>query len=267
VGGSGVNPPGTTPPASFFTYKIGKYKVQSSTTTPKICLNNSTIYDTISISGINGAIILDVDVTLSVSNRDDQDVDLFLRRGSTQSELTSDNGGSSDSYVNTIFDDEAATAITSGTAPFTGRFRPETPLNVFDGLSVNGDYVLQYTDDAATGFNSSLDNWKIEITYQDFIGIIHNITIPSEYYLSQNYPNPFNPNTIISYGLIKKGYVKLALYDITGREIALLINNIQDAGTYKYELSSDGLNLSSGVYFYKLTANDFTEVKKMMLIK
>jgi subtilisin family serine protease len=266
AGGSGVTPPGTTPPASFFSYRIGKYKVVLSSKTPLVCTNNSTIYDTINISGITEN-ITDVDIKLSVSNRDDQDVDLFLKFNALQSELTTDNGSSNDSYVNTVFDDEAATIITSGTAPYTGRFRPETPLSVFDGISPNGNWILQYTDDASTGFNSSLDAWMIEITYGTLVGINHTITIPSKYILLQNYPNPFNPSTVITFGLPKNGNTKLTVYDVTGKEAAILVNEYRDAGMYDITLDMNSLGLSSGVYFYKLESKDFVSVKKMVLIK
>lgn len=266
AGGSGVNPPGTTAPATFFSYRVGKYKFISSTTAPKICLNNSLIYDTITISGVIGN-VTDVDVRINISNRDDQDVDLFLLRAVGQSELTTDNGSSGDSYVNTVFDDEAATSITGGTVPFTGRFRPETPLTVFDGQTVNGQWILRYTDDAATGFNSSLDSWTLEITYDLPVGIHQTLTVPSVYSLSQNYPNPFNPATVISYGLPKNSHVNLTLFDVTGKEVSVLVNELQQAGMYDYTLSLNSLSLSSGVYFYKLTAGEFTAVKKMILIK
>lgn len=266
AGGSGVNPPGTVFPPSFFTYRVGKYRVQYSTTTPKVCLNNSTIYDTIFVSGINDSVI-DVDVKINISNRDDQDVDLFLFKGSQQSELTTDNGGSGDSYVNTIFDDEAAVSIISGTAPFTGRFRPETPLNVFDGRTPNGMWILMYTDDATAGFNSTLDDWMIEITYGNLVGLPQTIIIPSKFILNQNYPNPFNPVTKIIYGLPKNSNVQLAIYDITGKEVAVIVNRQQNAGMYEVSVDASALNLSSGIYFYKLKAGDFEQVNKMILVK
>lgn len=266
AGGSGANPPGTTPPAALYTYKIGKYRVQSSITTPKICLNNTTIFDTITITGVPDSVV-DVDIKINISNRDDQDVDLFLLKSSFQSELTTDNGASGDSYVNTIFDDEAPTAITAGTVPFTGRFRPETPLTVFDGHTANGDWILRYTDDAATGFNSSIDSWMIEITYGIITGGVHTVTIPSKFILSQNYPNPFNPSTKITYGLPKNSFVKLSLFDVTGREIGVLVNEQKSAGMYDYTLDANNFALSSGIYFYKLEAGNFSQVQKMALIK
>ena len=89
--------------------------------------------------------------------------------------------------------------------------------------------------------------------------------VPDEYNLSQNYPNPFNPVTKIEFAIPKNNFVTLKVYDLTGREVAVLLNNNFTAG--KYEVSFDGTKLSSGVYFYKLISGDFTSVKKMILVK
>jgi photosystem II stability/assembly factor-like uncharacterized protein len=87
----------------------------------------------------------------------------------------------------------------------------------------------------------------------------------SQYSLNQNYPNPFNPKTNISYTVQKKGLVKLIVYDALGREVNTLVNKVMDAGTHS--VSFDGSLLSSGVYFYRLTAEGYTDIKKMVLIK
>jgi hypothetical protein len=89
--------------------------------------------------------------------------------------------------------------------------------------------------------------------------------IPKEYSLSQNYPNPFNPVTNIKYQLPKDGFVTLKIYDITGREIAKLVNEQKPAGNYT--VAFNGSNFASGVYFYRIQAGDFVQVKKMVLIK
>ncbi len=90
--------------------------------------------------------------------------------------------------------------------------------------------------------------------------------LPRSYSLSQNYPNPFNPSTVISYGLPKAGLVRLVVYDILGRIAQTLVNNeYKEAGTYKAYFNA--INLSSGVYFYRIEAGDFVSVKKMLLIK
>src|ERR1035437_1309260 len=80
-------------------------------------------------------------------------------------------------------------------------------------------------------------------------------SIPSKFGLSQNYPNPFNPSTIISYQLSSDSKVKLTLYDITGREAVVLVNQVKAAGTYNVLLEADKFGLSSGTYFYTIDIN------------
>lgn len=89
--------------------------------------------------------------------------------------------------------------------------------------------------------------------------------IPKSYNLEQNYPNPFNPTTNIKFALPKSGNVKLAVYDILGNEVSVLIDGYKQAGNYTADF--DASKLSSGVYFYKLVSADFVSTKKMMLIK
>ena len=89
--------------------------------------------------------------------------------------------------------------------------------------------------------------------------------IPSEYKLYQNYPNPFNPATQIKYAISKNSNVILKVYNILGKEISTLINQRQNSGNY--QITFDAKDLPSGIYFYKLQANDFTDIKKMVLIK
>ncbi|MDX2130160.1 MAG: LamG-like jellyroll fold domain-containing protein [Chloroherpetonaceae bacterium] len=83
--------------------------------------------------------------------------------------------------------------------------------------------------------------------------------------LSQNFPNPFNPSTVIRYNLAERATVNLVVYDALGRVVTTLVNSAQPAG--RYEIPFQAGNLSSGVYFYKLTAGNFTSTKKMVLIK
>ena len=96
---------------------------------------------------------------------------------------------------------------------------------------------------------------------------IQNISteIPAAFSLKQNYPNPFNPSTNVTFSLVHAGDVKLVVYDVMGREVQTLVNERLQAGTY--DVTFDGSRLNSGVYFYKLTANGFTDTKRMLLIK
>jgi hypothetical protein len=90
-------------------------------------------------------------------------------------------------------------------------------------------------------------------------------TTAVSYELMQNYPNPFNPTTTISYQILRNGLVSLIVYDALGREVQTLVNEEKARGKYSVEFNAD--NLPSGVYFYKLSAGNFFEVKKLLLIK
>ena len=92
-----------------------------------------------------------------------------------------------------------------------------------------------------------------------------NIGVPSAFELSQNYPNPFNPSTTINYDLPMDGLAVLRIFDVSGREVSTLVNEIQTAGYYT--VNFNGSNLSSGIYIYTLTAGDQTITKKMLLVK
>jgi len=89
--------------------------------------------------------------------------------------------------------------------------------------------------------------------------------VPSELTLSQNYPNPFNPNTTIKFELPRASQVSLRVYDILGREVSVLVHERRNAGVH--EVKFNGSNLASGVYFYRLQAGDFTETKRLLLLK
>lgn len=91
------------------------------------------------------------------------------------------------------------------------------------------------------------------------------IGVPSTYKLSQNYPNPFNPTTKISFDIANSGNVSLKLFDLSGKEVATILNDHKDAGYYTIDFN--GSNLSSGVYFYSLKVNGFFSTRKMTLIK
>ena len=88
---------------------------------------------------------------------------------------------------------------------------------------------------------------------------------PKEFALKQNYPNPFNPTTAISYQLSVNGYTSLKVYDAIGREVATLVNEVKEAGTYTAQF--DGARFSSGIYFAKLTSDRKTQMKKLLLLK
>jgi hypothetical protein len=134
-----------------------------------------------------------------------------------------------------------------------------TELKYIDSMSTrNKFYVL-----AAT-YGRSI--WIRDVSGDDPVRISNNNTaIPKRYALNQNYPNPFNPQTVISFELPINGFVTLKIYDAVGKEIKSLINGIFNVGFHQVEWNA--VNYPSGVYFYKLESEGFTETKKMMLIK
>lgn len=96
------------------------------------------------------------------------------------------------------------------------------------------------------------------------------VEVPREFRLAQNYPNPFNAGTTIAYILASQSEVELAIYDITGRMVTRLVNGVQDAGTHEIVWNgtdSQGNEVASGMYFYKLTTDGQSTVKRMALLK
>ena len=89
--------------------------------------------------------------------------------------------------------------------------------------------------------------------------------VPETYNLKQNYPNPFNPTTKINFAIPKQGFTTLKVYDMLGREVTRLVNEMKTPGNYSVDFNAS--TLSSGVYFYKLEVNGYADVKRMVLIK
>jgi hypothetical protein len=92
-----------------------------------------------------------------------------------------------------------------------------------------------------------------------------NNEIPNSFVLAQNYPNPFNPATNIKFSVPTAGLVKIAIYDVLGNQVAVIINENLNVGNYKSDFNA--YELSSGIYFYKMFSGEFKETKKMILIK
>jgi hypothetical protein len=93
--------------------------------------------------------------------------------------------------------------------------------------------------------------------------------LPTWYVLEQNFPNPFNPSTQIRYGLPKESHVRLVVFNALGQEVVQLVNAAQPAGWHTVEFSSSrsSRELSSGIYFYRLQADDFVKTMKFVLIR
>lgn len=99
------------------------------------------------------------------------------------------------------------------------------------------------------------------------VDVQENKNVPHEFSLQQNYPNPFNPETSITYNIPNAAFVTLKIYDVLGKELIVLENEFKQPGYYEYVFDMHDYNLSSGVYFYTLTANGFCATKKMLFLK
>ncbi len=130
---------------------------------------------------------------------------------------------------------------------------------------VNGMSLLAWQDNRNDGGGMYAQNINNDGSFGNATGIISTGEVPSKYSLSQNYPNPFNPVTKIKFELAKNSFVTLKVYDLLGREVMSLVNQNMNSGVYEYSLSAQ--DLTSGMYFYQINAGDFSDVKKMMVIK
>ena len=142
--------------------------------------------------------------------------------------------------------------------------------DVVEGLSSNSEFrlVIEGVQTEET-FTWTSHGDRIEVGSLNSLGG-PNVTVPTSYSLKQNYPNPFNPRTTIAYYVADAGNVSLVIYNLLGEQVRTLIDESQDVGEYSIEWDGrddSGRAVSSGVYFYRLSAGDFNETKKMMLMK
>ena len=264
IGGSGVNPPGSVPPDTAHVYYVLKSGTYNSTTVPKVIPANSSVRDSIYIS--QQGKIKDIRVTLNINHPNNSELTIGLRKGSTLfSWLITFNNCSGSNFINTNFSDTAVLAISQGTAPYTGYFRGRDGLSRFEDVNMQGDWTLTVfdSDPAVTG---TLTGWGLTIAYENTVSVIQeNETVPEKYELMQNYPNPFNAVTHIRFNLPKSGLTRIEIFNVLGQKVETLVNEYLTAGNYK--TSFNGEKYSSGIYFYKLTADGFLQTKRMIFLK
>jgi subtilisin-like proprotein convertase family protein len=154
-----------------------------------------------------------------------------------------------------------------GNGNIQGEYVPDSlNLDNYKNQNAKGKWVLT-VNDTKTGLTGNLVEWGLIITPSPSSDVKNIESHPTGYFLAQNYPNPFNPATRISYSIPSGSFVKLSVFDILGREIAVIVNEYKSTGNYEVEFSTSGKSFPSGVYFYKLEAGNFTSVKKLILLK
>jgi len=132
---------------------------------------------------------------------------------------------------------------------------PWTFKHVFTAKGVNPYFCIVHVGLGMTGV----------VTVMDPVSVSDQNLVVSKFELEQNYPNPFNPSTVIKYQTAERRNVTLTVYNSNGRKISTLLNEVKPKGTFTIEF--DGSNLPSGIYYFRLQAGNFTDTKKMVLLR
>ncbi|MBK9333765.1 MAG: M28 family peptidase [Ignavibacteria bacterium] len=296
-GGSGVNPPGTVEPPEMFQYQVANvYIATIGTGTTSSNFPFATYYMDAKTqylylaSEINTASSNIMMIGFDVINADPGMMNNFNIRfqNTTVSSLT----GFVTTGWTTCYSPTSYTVPGSGwqniilTQPFQysgGNLLVEicydnsayTQYSTINSTPASGMFWGRYGD-LASSSGCATTTWSsstsppgranTRLTFSPITSVAGNSnTLPLSYELKQNYPNPFNPKTIINYQCSKINFVSLKVFDVLGKEVAVIVNEKQSPGTYEVEF--DGSGLTSGVYFYRLTSGEFTDTKRMMLIQ
>ncbi|MBN1351400.1 T9SS type A sorting domain-containing protein [candidate division KSB1 bacterium] len=182
-----------------------------------------------------------------------------------------ESGGAADYFIEAKIPLDVLTGVSDDSA-FTPVEGMKVPLEiqVNDADVVNGGEVarIQFGDNStADGWWNNPDIWTFTwVGLPEPTSVEHNNNLQVAFYtLSDNFPNPFNPSTTINYSLAHNGVVELNIYNTLGQKVRTLVNKHQKSGLHT--VNFDATDLASGIYFYKLSAKDFSQVKKMILIK
>jgi subtilisin-like proprotein convertase family protein len=228
------------------------------------------VMDTINVN-IGGEMLpqyqlVDVHVLIdSIQHTATGDLEITLIHNGLEDTLVHQVGGDGDNFFHTRLADTASIPLSSGNPPFTGVFQPYQALALYQGMDPNGEWILKVYD-TVTGNTGTLDAWGLTLVFEMMTGIDDPLsTVPTEYQLYQNYPNPFNPATHIKFDLPKTGKVNILIYNVLGQKVETLVDKDLPAGRYNYLWKPRGL--ASGLYFYRIQAEGFHDVKKMILMK
>ncbi len=166
-------------------------------------------------------------------------------------------------WINTIPKDQRNLL---NTGPF--RLEKNKPVDIlFANIVGRGSDYLNSITVAKNYTANIIDYYRQNFPNSILTGVRDLPQVINNFNLYQNYPNPFNPSTRIKYSISTSSLVSIKIYNILGKEVAILLNEQKNPGEYQLTFNSGKYNLSSGVYFYKLSAGSFTSVKKMMLLK
>ncbi|MCI0472145.1 MAG: FG-GAP-like repeat-containing protein [Ignavibacteria bacterium] len=254
----------------------------------KLYRNDGTTFTDVSAASGMGDLLHSSCISWGDYNNDGF-LDLYLNNNGSTNRLYKNNAGNSNKWLilkltgtntNRSAIGTRVTAITGSLRQIReveggsgGKGQNSLPVEFgFGTASIIDTLKVRWYSGLTQTFTNVTPNRIISLTEGGTLGIENSVSLlPDNFKLYQNYPNPFNPVTKIKFDIKKSengtrnAAVKLIVFDVTGREIAMLVNGILQPGTYEYTF--DGTNLTSGLYFYKLTEGGFTETRKMILLK
>ncbi len=204
--------------------------------------------------------ITDVNVIFSAEHTFNGDLDITLTSpAGTEIELSTDNGGSSNDYTNTVFDQEATDLITDGTAPFTGMYRPEGDLSSLNGEMAAGDWILTVADDAG-GDGGVFTQFGLQLC---FASTLSNNSFNAPIKDLVVYPNPSNGEFNITFDADQNDEeVAIQLFDLRGR---MLTEKTYRNTAARFSEKVNFVNVNSGVYFVRITNGDKQSTKKLII--
>jgi subtilisin-like proprotein convertase family protein len=231
---------------------------------------SGSVKDTITITNMP-VTLTSLQVFVSIPNSPTTKLSIYLRAPNGTSKLLATGHGDygDDNGYLTIFDDASTLVLSTGEAeffsPWSNYVHADVTMGTFSSTTINGNWILTVYD-SSTSEKAKLMGWGLRPNNIINVGIDPISTeIPDVYNLYQNYPNPFNPVTNIKFEIPKTSLVKITVYDILGKEIQSILNENKEPGIY--EVKFDGSKLSSGTYFYRIEAGNYTAFKKMILLK
>ena len=235
--------------------------------------------DKIIVNGIsnllrNGYVLADLHIQLdTLLHPNVADLDIYLSHNGIRDTLVYALPAGGSNFINTVFDDSSAQDIESGSAPYSGRFRPSGELSRFIGTDPEGEWEIEIVNN---GIDSSgvLQAWGLELEFESLTALDDPAisAIPTEFILHQNYPNPFNPETTIGFALPRPAQPEISIYNSLGQLVTRL-GSSQNLPAGWHQITWDATNsigkaVSSGIYFYRLEANgQVIDTKKMLLIR
>jgi hypothetical protein len=232
--------------------------------------DNSQITDTITVKVLqfkdSGYELTGLEVMLdSIIHSRVSDLEISLAHNGVTATVVSHVSGPGTNFLWTRLKDDASRLFADGAAPFSGDYKPHTPLHAFNGLDPDGEWILTVKDDQS-GHAGTLKAWGIKPLFEKIVGVDEPgpVSGTENIILFQNIPNPFTLTTRISWACEIPGLTTLKIYSPDGKELETLIDRYMPQGEYSVEF--DGSRYNPGVYYYRLQVGDHSLTRKCIIM-